>query len=258
LFRLEALLAAKREEIRRKRAAGYVEAMLKSPLPRLRDFASTLKKPGISIIAEMKRKSPSAGVLREEFDPAAIARDYEKAGAAALSVLTDRDYFGGMDEDILKAKNACGLPVLRKDFIINEIQIAESRAIGADAILLIVRILSEEKLKRFLDLAGSHGLACLVEARDEAELDTAVRAGAKIIGVNNRDLDTLSVDLTVSLDLAPKIPKEALKVSESGIRAPADVRRLREAGFEALLIGEALLRAGEVRTAFDGLFSNDG
>lgn len=251
MFRLDALIADKQEEVRQKRQRASADAMLRGPLPPIRDFASSLRKPGLSVIAEMKRKSPSAGILRKDFNPAEIARDYEKASADALSVLTDRDYFGGREEDILTAKDACRLPVLRKDFIIDEIQIAESRVIGADAILLIVRILSEEKLMLFLDLAEALGLACLVETRNEAELKTALRTGAKIIGVNNRDLDTLSVDLRTSLNLAARIPKDVTRVSESGIRTREDVRALRDAGFDALLIGEALLRAGEVRRTIE-------
>lgn len=252
MFRLETLIADKQEEVRLKRLAACPDARLRPPLPQIRDFTSALKKPGISIIAEMKRKSPSAGILRKDFDPAGIAGDYEKASASALSVLTDRDYFGGTDDDILKAKSGSRLPVLRKEFIIDEFQIFESRQLGADAVLLIVRILSEKKLRRFLDMAGTFGLACLVETRDEVEMEKAVQAGAKIIGVNNRDLDTLAVDLTTSLDLAERIPKDAVKVSESGIRSAGDVRMLRDAGFDALLIGEALMRAGEVdRTLYN-------
>jgi indole-3-glycerol phosphate synthase len=245
LFRLETLIAGKQEEVRLKRLAAGPESRPRPPHQQLRDFYSALKKPGISIIAEMKRKSPSAGVLLKDLDPAGTARDYEMASASALSVLTDRDYFGGSDGDILKAKSGCRLPVLRKEFIIDEFQIHESRQLGADAILLIVRILSEPKLRRFLDVAGACGLACLVETRNRDEVEKAVQAGAKIIGVNNRDLDTLGVDLTTSLDLAERIPKDAVKVSESGIRSAGDVRMLREAGFDGLLIGEALMRAGE-------------
>jgi indole-3-glycerol phosphate synthase len=168
------------------------------------------------------------------------------AGAEAVSVLTDRDYFGGREDDVLRAKLGCALPVLRKEFIIDAYQIVESRVIGADAILLIVRILSEERLRLFLDLAESLGLACLVETHDEREVETALRAGAKIIGVNNRDLGTLSTDLGTSLKLAAGIPKDVTKVSESGIRTREEVRMLRNAGFDALLIGETLLRAGEI------------
>jgi indole-3-glycerol phosphate synthase len=251
LFRLDTLLAEKRDEVRLKRLTAGADAGLRPPLSEARDFHSALKKPGISIIAEMKRKSPSAGILRKDFDPAGIAREYETASASALSVLTDRDYFGGRDDDILKAKNGCGLPVLRKEFIIDEFQIFESRHLGADAILLIVRILSEAELRRFLHIAGTLGLACLVETRNEAEIKKAVQAGAKIIGVNNRDLDTLAVDLTTSLDLAERIPNDAVKVSESGIRSAGDVRTLRDAGFDALLIGEALMLAGEVHRTLE-------
>jgi indole-3-glycerol phosphate synthase len=254
LFRLDALLANKEREVRHKRLVAPEDALFRRPFPPLRGFASALKKPGISVIAEMKRKSPSAGTLRRDFDPAGIAGSYARASAAALSVLTDRDYFGGREDDVLRSKQGCALPVLRKDFIIDAYQIVESRVIGADAVLLIVRILPEERLRLFLDLAECLGLACLVETHDEREVETALRASSKIIGVNNRDLGTLSTDLGTSLKLAAGIPKDVTKVSESGIRTREDVQMLRDAGFDALLIGETLLRAGEInRTLKDML-----
>jgi indole-3-glycerol phosphate synthase len=247
MFSLDALLANKAREVRHNRLMTPEATLLRRPFPPIRDFAATLKKPGLSVIAEMKRKSPSAGILRKDFNAARLARDYERAGAAAVSVLTDRDYFGGREDDIRRAKRRCPLPVLRKEFIIDAYQIVESRVVGADAVLLIVRILSEWRLRLFLDLAESLGLACLVETHDERDLDAALRAGAKIIGVNNRDLGALTTDLATSLKLAAGIPRNVTKVSESGIRTREDVRMLRDAGFDALLIGETLLKAGKVR-----------
>ena len=258
MFRLDALLANKEREVRHKRLVASEDALFRRPFPPLRDFISALKKPGISVIAEVKRKSPSAGTLRKDFDPAEIARSYARASAAALSVLTDRDYFGGREDDVLRSKQGCALPVLRKDFIIDAYQIVESRVIGADAVLLIVRILPEERLRLFLDLAESLGLACLVETHDEREVETAIRAGAKIIGVNNRDLGTLSTDLGTSLKLAAAIPKDVTKVSESGIRTREDVQMLRDAGFDALLIGETLLRAGEINRTLKEMLKVEG
>jgi indole-3-glycerol phosphate synthase len=243
-FSLNALLARKEREVRHKKLLAPVDVLMSRPFPPRRDFASALAKPGIAVIAEMKRKSPSAGLLRAHYDPRTLARGFETASAAALSVLTDRDHFGGSEGDIALAKRECGLPVLRKEFIIDEYQIAESRAIGADAVLLIARILSEARLRLFLDIAESLGLDCLVETHDEREVETAVRSGASIIGVNNRNLATLETDIGTSLKLAAALPKGVIRVSESGIRTPADALMLRDAGFDALLIGEALLREG--------------
>jgi indole-3-glycerol phosphate synthase len=190
----------------------------------------------------MKRKSPSAGELRPELDPAAAASDYEKAGARAVSVLTDRIYFGGSIRDMREARSACGLPVLRKEFIIDEIQIPQSREAGADAILLIARILEPEFMARLHRAAWSAGMACLVEIRNRKELEAALAAGAAIIGVNNRDLDTLDTDPAVSLELASALPGNVIKVAESGIRSADDARRLRDAGYDAILVGEAVIR----------------
>jgi indole-3-glycerol phosphate synthase len=246
MFRLDDLLAAKREEIRNmKRCSSEAHSgttEIGRSVEPARDFKAALAAPGLSVIAEMKRKSPSAGELRPELDPSAAAADYEKAGARAVSVLTDRVYFGGSIGDMREAGSACGLPVLRKDFIIDEIQIRQSREAGADAILLIVRILEQELLARLHRDALSAGMACLVEIRSRKELDAAVAAGASIIGVNNRDLDTLDTDLAVSLELASSLPENVIKVAESGIRSADDARRLRDAGYDAILVGEAVLR----------------
>lgn len=246
MFRLEELLAAKREEVRLLKRAmpGSIKStteVVRSGEP-ARDFRAALDAAGLSVIAEMKRKSPSAGELRPDLDPAAAAADYGKAGARAVSVLTDRVWFGGAVGDLREARSACGLPVLRKEFIIDELQIQQSREAGADAVLLIARILSPERLAELHRYAASAGLDCLVEIRNRPELDAALRAGASIVGVNNRDLETLDTDLTVSLELARSLPDSVTKVAESGIRSADDARRLREAGYDAILVGEAVIR----------------
>jgi indole-3-glycerol phosphate synthase len=246
MFRLDDLLAAKREEIRvLKRSASEAHPstteVVRSSGP-ARDFKAALAAPGLSVIAEMKRKSPSAGELRLELSPAAAAADYEKAGARAVSVLTDNEFFGGSIRDVREAGSACGLPVLRKEFILDEIQIVQSRESGADAILLIARILEPELLARLHRAGLTAGMAVLVEIRDRKELDAAMAAGASIIGVNNRDLDTLETDLSVSLDIASDLPSNVITVAESGIRSADDARRLRDKGYDAILVGEAVLR----------------
>lgn len=221
-----------------------------------RDFAAALRVPEsrvnestsqqIHLIAEIKKASPSAGVICENFDPVRIAREYEAAGASALSVLTDEKFFGGRLEFLQHIRDAVKLPLLRKDFIIDELQIHESVAAGADAILLIVAILDDAQLKRFLSLAKELRVAALVEVHDEAELDRALAVGAEIIGINNRDLKTFTVDLAATGRLAKKIPPGKLIVSESGIHSAADVARARAAGANAILVGESLMRSGNI------------
>jgi indole-3-glycerol phosphate synthase len=247
MFRLDELLANKAREIRHKKMLLPLNALRSRVFPPTRSFRSAIRKREISIIAEMKRKSPSGGTLRKTLDPFKTAGTYEAASASALSVLTDRDHFGGREDDVLKAKAGCSLPVLRKEFIIDAYQIFESRLIGADAILLIVRILSRTRLRGFLETAASIGLDCLVETHDERELEAALESGSKIVGVNNRNLETLAIDLGTSMKLSRRIPENTIRVSESGIRTRDDVRMLKEAGFDALLIGESLMRAGDVR-----------
>ncbi len=204
---------------------------------------------GVALIAEIKRRSPSAGPIRADLTVAEVARAYEGAGAAALSVLTDAEYFGGELADLPAARAAVALPVLRKDFTIDELQIWEARAAGADAVLLIVRILDDAQLRDFRALAGTLGLGVLVEVHDAAELERALAAGSTIVGVNNRDLASFRTDLGVALDLAPRVPAGRVLVAESGIRAAADVDRLAGAGVDAILVGESLMRAGDVAAA---------
>jgi indole-3-glycerol phosphate synthase len=242
VFRLDELLEAKRDEIRRLRRTRPETGPVPAPAGGRRDFRAALARDGFSVIAEMKRKSPSAGMLREGLDPSATAGLYEAGGAAAVSVLTDRTYFGGDVRDMGAARSGCGLPVLRKEFILDEAQIVESVDAGADAVLLICRILDTDRLERLHRTASEAGLACLVEVRNEGELEAAMRAGASIIGVNNRDLDTLETDPGVSLRMAGLLPGHTVKVAESGIRTADDARRLRDAGYDAILVGEAILR----------------
>jgi indole-3-glycerol phosphate synthase len=216
-----------------------------------RDFLTALRQPrrgDIALIAEVKKASPSAGVICKDFDPVRIAKEYEAAGASCLSVLTDGKFFQGSLDHLRQIRAAVKLPLLRKDFIIDERQILEAIKWGADAILLIMAILSDEQLKKFHSLAAEAGLAALVEVRDEAELDRALKIGAKLIGVNNRDLKTFKVDLAVTEKLAGKIGAEKILVTESGIHTRADVERLKKCGAGAILVGESLLRDASIQS----------
>lgn len=212
---------------------------------RTRNFRNALRQSGLSVIAEFKRRSPSGGEIRHGASPAEIARLYASSGAAALSVLTDEKYFGGTNADLLAARAACDLSVLRKDFVVDPFQIYEARAIGADAILLIVRALSEDQLREFLDLATALGMDALVETHSASEVERALKAGATIIGVNNRDLDTLVTDVTLAPRLRSVVPPECVFVAESGISTPDQMSVLERAGVDAVLIGETLLRASD-------------
>ncbi len=198
-----------------------------------------------AIIAEIKKASPSKGVLAHDFDPVLLARDYEQGGAAALSVLTDGDFFQGSLEHLKAARGAAMLPVLRKDFTIHELHVLEAAASGADAILLIAAILREPEIRRFRELAAQFRMAALVEVHNREELDAAAAAGAEIIGVNNRDLHTFQVSLETSLRLSEHMPSGVIAVSESGIDNPEDIQRLRDAGYQAFLVGEHLMRSGD-------------
>ena len=215
--------------------------------PPPRDLRRALaERPDVALIAEIKRSSPSAGLIREDFDPGVIASRYQTGGAAAVSALTDEHFFGGRLEYIARAKAAVSIPVLRKDFIIDEYQVCEARGAGADAVLLIVRILSDEQLAAYLALARALGMAALVETHDAEEVGRAVRSGADIIGINNRDLDTLAVDLATTEALAKEIPSGRVIVSESGIASREDVERLAACGVHAVLVGETLMKSEDV------------
>lgn len=212
---------------------------------RRRSFADALGSPGMSVIAEIKRRSPSRGVLNAGLDPARQARAYEAGGAASISVLTERDHFSGSADDLREVRTAIRLPVLRKDFIIHPAQVWESLAMGADAILLIVAILDDATLGDLYREASDIGIPVLVETHTEQEVERASRLGAEIIGVNNRDLATFDVDLATAERLAPLIGSSTLKVAESGIHTPNDAGRMLAAGFDAVLVGESLVKAAD-------------
>lgn len=211
------------------------------------DFFKAIKRTeDISIIAEVKRASPSKGIFREDFDAAGILAAYGKTDIQAVSVLTEKNFFLGADEYLVKARQMLPVPVLRKDFIIDIWQIYQSRCLGADAILLIASILPGDLLKKFMIIAGIIGLHCLVEVHDEAELERALEAGAKIIGINNRDLKTFKVDLAVTGRLINRIPTDRAVVSESGISTALDIKHLRALGVDAVLMGEAFMNAPSI------------
>ncbi|MGA8733710.1 MAG: indole-3-glycerol phosphate synthase TrpC [Terriglobales bacterium] len=198
---------------------------------------------GIAVIAELKRASPSRGLIRSDFDSAVLAKELEDSGATALSVLTDEEFFQGSLENLRRASASTKLPCLRKDFIVDEFQLLEARANGADAVLLIVAALAREELKLLTERAREHGLDVLCEVHDEEELRRAIDAGCALIGVNSRDLRTFKVDLETAFRLAASIPRNVLRVAESGIRSGVDIARLRAAGYQAFLIGEWLMKA---------------
>lgn len=221
----------------------------------VRDFVAALRAKKPAVIAEIKKASPSRGVLREDFDPAAIARSYERAGAACISVLTDEQFFRGHAEHLAMARAASTLPVLRKDFIIDPFQVLESRALGADCILLIAACLSEAQMRELEALALDLGMAVLVEVHDADELRSALSLRTPLIGINNRNLKTFETNLQTTLDLLDAVPPERLIVTESGILSTADVARLREAGVNAFLVGEAFMRAKDPGAALSALFA---
>jgi indole-3-glycerol phosphate synthase len=252
---LDRILAVKRAEVAAaRRATPDIEARArKAPAPR--DFVGALRAKKPAVIAEIKRASPSKGLLRANFDPAAIAKSYEKAGAACMSVLTDREFFQGAGEDLVKARAACGLPALRKDFLVDPYQVFEARALGADCVLLIVACLEDAQMRELEKVAHGLGMAVLVEVHDGAELERALALETPLIGVNNRDLRTFETRLETTLDLLPRIPSGRLLVTESGILSVADVRRMRGSGVHAFLVGEAFMRAPDPGSALRELFA---
>ena len=237
-------------------APGLAERLAAESVGGRRDFHQALTARRIAIIAEIKKASPSKGVLVEEFDPAGIARAYGEGGAAALSVLTDEKHFQGSLADLEAARAAVKLPVLRKDFTIDAYHVHEAAAHGADAILLIAAILTEREMRDFRELAERYRMTALVEVHDAEELKPAVASGARVIGVNNRNLHTFVVDLEVSLRLAEEIPDSAVKVAESGIATADDIRKLREAGYQAFLVGEHLMKSGDPAGALKALHAS--
>ena len=258
---LERIVAAKRAEFAAAKALlplRDVEARARAAgAPR--DFVAALRskiengRP--AVIAEIKRASPSRGVLRENFDPASIAKSYQSAGAACLSVLTDREFFQGAAGHLEAARAACSLPVLRKDFIIDPYQVFEARAIGADCILLIAACLRLDEMKALESLSHELGMAVLVEVHDAVELGAALQLATPLLGVNNRDLKTFETRLETTLALLPHIPQERVVITESGILSPKDVALMRGKGVNAFLVGEAFMRAPDPGAAFEDLFS---
>jgi indole-3-glycerol phosphate synthase len=247
---LARIVSRKQEELRASTLpAAELRQLAESAKTDRRDFTAALRSKRPAIISEIKKASPSRGVLIRDFRPVELAKQYSKGGAAAISVLTDHDFFQGSDSDLWAARAACKLPVIRKDFIISEYHVLEAASIGADAILLIVAILDESQLRAFRELALEFGMAALVEVHDARELEIALRSGAEIIGVNNRDLRTFNVSLETSIALAPQIPRTLTKVSESGIFTSADIRRLLDAGYDAFLVGEHLIKSGDAARA---------
>ncbi len=259
---LRKIIATKKEEV----AAGtagtgmHEIAEMAAGMPPARGFnhrIRTVSSSGPAVIAEIKKASPSAGIIREDFQPDQIAASYESAGAACLSVLTDREYFKGANEHLQQARNACSLPVLRKDFMVDPWQVYESRVLGADCILLIVAALERTLLLELDGLAREIGLDVLVEVHNEEELEDALATGASLIGVNNRDLRTFTTDLRVSERLRPMIPQDRTMVTESGIHSREDVKRLGQCGIQSYLVGEAFMRRKDPGDALRSLFYGD-
>jgi indole-3-glycerol phosphate synthase len=242
---LDEIVETKRREVARQKEAVTLAALEKAvgEIAPARDFQAAIGGTGCAIIAEVKRRSPSRGLLRDDFDPLGIAQEYERHGAAAVSVLTDETFFGGSNADLTAVRGAVALPVLRKEFIIDPYQIHQSRAIGADAVLLIAAILTEARLREFRNLAASLGMVSLIEIHDRKELEKAIAAGAEIIGINNRNLRTFVTDIRTTLELAPLIPRDRIAVSESGIRRREEIVTLSQAGIRAFLIGATLITA---------------
>ena len=232
-----------------------LETQAEASIAGRRDFGRALAARQPAVIAEIKQASPSKGRLSADYNPSATAQAYEQGGAAALSVLTDQKYFRGSLADMESARGAVSVPVLRKDFTIDPYQVHEAAAHGADAILLIAAILSEREMRDFRELAERYDMTALVEVHDEEELKPAVASGARVIGVNNRNLNTFEVDLAVSLRLAERIPAGVLKVAESGIHSRADVERLHAAGYQAFLVGEHLMKSADPAQALRALLS---
>lgn len=247
---LDEILSTKRDEVTVLHRPQIRDLLRKTALaaPPTRDFVGALRREDgkIAVIAEIKRRSPSKGELAPDLDAPVTAKEYERGGASAISVLTDRAYFGGAVEDLQLAHDAVAVPILRKDFTIDAVQVYETRAIGADAILLILSALPDDSIVRDLhELAWSLGLSVLVEAHDAAEVDRALALGARIVGVNARNLSTFNEHLDLVADLSARIPPEVIAVAESAIRAPEDAQRMADAGFDAVLVGEALVRSDD-------------
>lgn len=254
---LDRIIEVRREAIAHRQRVlpeAVLRMAVKKALP-VRDIGAALSRPEVNIIAELKKASPSRGVLREDFRPVELASSFEKAGAAALSVLTEEDFFQGSAKNLRDVRKLAGIPVLRKDFIVDAWQVWETRAIDADSFLLIVAALSDEVLSELLALGRELGMEPLVEVHTRAELDRALAVGTRMIGVNNRDLRTLEVRVDTSFELVEAIPEECIAVCESGIRDAEQIARLRAAGFDAFLIGEHLMSQADPAAALSLLLT---
>jgi indole-3-glycerol phosphate synthase len=241
---LSEILTEKRKEVARLKKALLLKR--DGNLPPIRDFkAAICVPPKIRLIAEIKFASPSAGVIREQTDPIAIGRIYEEAGAAAISLLTDKQFFQGDLNQLPRLKKAVGLPILRKDFIIDAVQVQEAAVYGADAVLLVARILSRSQLAELISACRELGPAPLVEIHDRGDLEKALDGGAEIIGINNRDLDSFSVDIDTTFELAPLVPDACILISESGINSGSDIRSLKNTRVNAVLVGSALMKSDD-------------
>ncbi len=257
---LESIVSAKVREVERRKIDRPISDLereiprMSSPFPLEREWRKT-RGTGVKVIAELKKKSPSRGILRDPYEPDAIGMSYVRAGANGISILTDFPFFGGHLEHLSALRNAlgteCGIPLLRKDFLIDPYQVWESRRAGADIVLLIVRILDDPRLKEMIALAGSLGLSALVEVHSERELERALSVGATLVGVNHRDLDSLAMDFTLSERLTPLIPDAVLKIAESGLKTPRDRKRMENLGYDAVLVGESFLAEPEPGRALE-------
>jgi indole-3-glycerol phosphate synthase len=243
---LAEILVEKHKEVDRIRERGVSTNRGKSILP-IRDFKAAISVPSkINLIAEIKFASPSTGIIHKRKDPLKIGQIYEEAGAAAISLLTDNKFFGGVINHMPQLKKAISLPILRKDFIIDKIQVIESFLYGADAILLIARILSQQQLKKLLDTCQELGLASLIEVHDRNDLEKAIDCRAEIVGINNRNLDSFEIDLSTTIKLAPLVPENHIVVSESGVRTGKDIQLLRKSRVRAVLVGSSIMKSDDV------------
>lgn len=243
-----------KEEMSRISIEGWKQRIKRPGMHSTQSFFNALKRENdISIIAEVKKASPSKGLIKEDFDPLLIAKEYSESDVQAISVLTEKDFFLGDDDYLVRIRQALPTPLLRKDFIIDLWQVYQSRCLGADAILLIVSILSDEDLKKFQVVAGILGMQCLVEVHNKEELDRALESGAQIIGINNRDLKTFEVDIKTTEKLMNYIPNDRVVVSESGIKDYNDIKYLKELGVDAVLIGETFMRAPSIKEKINEL-----
>lgn len=257
---LARICADKRAEVAKRKAERPMGAVVQAArgAPLVRDFAGALTRAaegGYGLIAEIKKASPSKGLIREDFDPPKLAKSYAAGGAACLSVLTDAPYFGGADEYLAAARAAAGLPVLRKDFMLEPYQVLEARAIGADCILVILAAVGDGQAAELVAAAGEYGMDALIEVHDAAELDRALALPARLIGINNRNLKTLTVDLTTAETLAPRVPDDRAVVCESGISTPDDLARMAKVGVRRFLVGESLMRQADVEAATRNLLA---